>query len=80
MTWLRLLCCLSSGYVVNPDDYVSGLSPSYQGLMIFFPSPFPSLSVTGRDSLIRQVAFPLSPKLNCMHRDMTKVSFCRGAK
>ena len=27
--WLLLLYYLSSGYVFNPDDYVSGLSPSY---------------------------------------------------
>ena len=49
------------------------------GMMLIFPSPFPSLSVTGRGhSLIRQVASPLSPKMNCMHRDVTRQCIFRG--
>ena len=33
-----------------------------------------------KDSLIRQVASPLSLKMNCAHRDVTSVSFGMGAK
>ena len=39
-----------------------------------------SLSFSHRHSLIRQVASSLSLKMNCMHDDVTSVSFCRGAK
>ena len=51
-----------------------------QRLMLFLPSLFLSFSVTGGHSLIKQVATPLSLKMNCMHCDVTSMSFCRGAK
>ena len=49
-----------------------------RGLMLIFPFPFPSCSVTGRHSLIRQLASPLSPNMNCTHYDVTTQCFCRG--
>ena len=51
-----------------------------QGLMLFFTSPFPSFSVTGRALSDQKGSCSLVPKMNCMHRDITSVSFCRGAK
>ena len=45
---------------------------SHQGIRQYSPLPFPLFQSQVGHSLIRQVASPLSPKLNCMHRDVTR--------
>ena len=50
------------------------------GTMLIFPSPFPSLLVTGRTLSDQPGSFSLVPKMNCMHRDVTRQCIGRGAK
>ena len=51
---------------------------SFKGRCSFSPLPSPLFQSQVGHSLIRQVASPLSPKMNCIHRDVTSVSFCTG--
>ena len=44
---------------------------SSKGRCSFFPLPFPLFQSQVGHSLMRQVAAPLSPKMNCMHCDIT---------
>ena len=58
-----------------------GIRASALGRNILFPlSLHPLFQSQEGHSLIRQVASPLSPKMNCMHYDVTRQCISRGAK
>ena len=50
-----------------------------KGRCSFSPLPSPLFHSQVGHSLIRQLASLLSQKMNCLHCDVTSVSFCRGA-
>ena len=51
-----------------------------RGPMLFFPSPSPLYRSQAWHSLIWYITTPLSPKVNCTHREVTTASSCMGAK
>ena len=57
-----------------------GLYSTIYYLVSYSPLPSPLYQSHVGHSLINQVASLLSPKMNCMHRDVTRQCICRGAK
>ena len=67
-------CCI---FNLSPK-YALRVHISSEGRCSYPPFPSPLFQSQVGHSLIRQVASLLSPKLNCMHYDVTTQCFCRG--
>ena len=78
LSFLSLCICPSYQFAFLPLFHNYYLSS--KGWCSFSPLPSPLFQSQVGHFLIRQVASLLSPKVNCMHRDVTTVSFCKWAK